>query len=178
VGHSIGGFCALHGALLTPNVGRLVLYEPPLSGPETVPNAIVDRIEALITAGDRDQAAVVFGHEVVRVPMTEIQKQRESPTWAGRVASVHAIPPGMRAVGRFQFQPERLRGLTVPTLLLVGSESTAYHKGTVATVAGVLPNAQVAVLPGQQHNANVTAPELLATQILNFLTAETPILAG
>jgi hypothetical protein len=45
-------------------------------------------------------------------------------------------------------------------------------------VAGVLPNAQVAVLPGQQHNANVTAPELLATEILNFLTAETPILAG
>jgi pimeloyl-ACP methyl ester carboxylesterase len=176
VGHSIGGFCALHGALLTPNVRRLVVYEPPLGGPETIQDAVVDRIEALIAAGDRDQAAVVFGHEVVGVPLAEIEQQRASPTWAARVAGVHAIPPGMRALLRFHFEPERLRGLTVPTLLLVGSESTPYHKGAVATVAAALPNAQVAVLPSQQHSANVTAPDLLATQVLDFLTAETPIL--
>jgi len=52
VGHSIGGFCALHGALLTHNVNRLVLYEPPLGGPEVIQDPVLDHIEALIAAGD------------------------------------------------------------------------------------------------------------------------------
>jgi pimeloyl-ACP methyl ester carboxylesterase len=171
IGHSIGGTFALHGALLTPNVSRLVLYEPPLGGPESIPNEVVDRIEALIAAGDRDQATVVFGHDVVGVPWAELEQQRASTTWAARVAGVHAIPPGMRAFGRFRFEPERLGALKVPTLLLVGSESTAYHQGTTETVAAALPDARVVVLPGQQHNANITAPGLLATEILGFLTA-------
>jgi pimeloyl-ACP methyl ester carboxylesterase len=170
IGHSIGGTFALHGALQTPNVGRMVLYEPPLGGPESIQEEVVDRIEALILAGDRDQAAVVFGRDVVGVPWPEIQQQRASPTWAARLAGVHAIPPGMRAFARFQFQPERLRALHVPTLLVVGSESTPYHKGTTETVSAALPNARIVVLPGQRHNANITAPGLLAREILGFLT--------
>src|SRR5215471_17537852 len=30
LGHSFGGICALEAALLTPNIGRLILYEPPI----------------------------------------------------------------------------------------------------------------------------------------------------
>jgi pimeloyl-ACP methyl ester carboxylesterase len=171
VGHSIGAFCALHGALLTPDVHRLVLYEPPLGGPEVAPTELIDRIEALVAAGDRDGAAVIFVHEVVGVPWTEVEHQRTSPTWATRLTGIHAVPPGLRAFRRFQFDPNRLGALDVPTLLLVGGDSTPYHKGTVATIADALPDAQVKILPGQQHNANVTAPALLATEILRFLTS-------
>jgi pimeloyl-ACP methyl ester carboxylesterase len=60
-----------------------------------------------------------------------------------------------RAFGRFQFDPERLRALHVPTLLLVGGESTLYNKAATATVANALPNARIVVLPGQQHNAKL-----------------------
>jgi pimeloyl-ACP methyl ester carboxylesterase len=171
VGHSIGGCFALHGALLTPNVRSLVIYEPPLGGPELTPTAVLDRIEALVAAGDRDGAAVVFVHEVVGVPRSDLEHQRASPTWSLRVAGIHAVPPGLRAFSRFRFDPERLRALHVPTLLLVGSETTTYHKEAVATVAEALPDAQIAVLPGQRHNANITAPDLLAAEILRFLTA-------
>lgn len=170
VGHSIGGLCALHGALLTPNVRRLVLYEPPLGGPELAPSSVLDRIETLVAAGDRDGAAVIFVHEIVGVPLAEVEHHRASPAWKSRVGGIHAVPTGLRALGRFSFDPTRLRGLDVATLLLVGSESTPYHKGTVATVADSLPNAQVTILPGQRHNANVTAPDLLADEILRFLT--------
>jgi pimeloyl-ACP methyl ester carboxylesterase len=171
VGHSIGAFCALHGALLTPNVRSLVIYEPPLGGPDLAPAAVLDRIEALVAAGDRDGAAVVFVHEVVGLPRSDVEHQRASPTWSLRVAGVHAVPPGLRAFGRFHFDPDRLGALDVPTLLLVGSDTTTYHKETVATVAEALPDAQVAVLPGQRHNANITAPDVLAAEILRFLTA-------
>ena len=171
VGHSIGGTWALHGALLTPNVSRLVLYEPPLGGPEVFRPDLIDRIEALVMAGDRDGAAVVFLHEAVGVPWVAVERQRASPAWPGRLAGVHAIPPGMRAFDRFRFDADRLRVLDVPTLLLVGGDSTPYHKETTATVAAALPNAQVVVLPEQQHDAHFTAPELLATEIRRFLTA-------
>jgi len=171
VGHSIGGCFALHGALLTPNVRSLVIYEPPLGGPDLAPAAVLDRIEALVASGDRDGAAVVFVHEVVGVPRSDVEHQRAAPTWSLRVAGVHAVPPGLRAFGRFRFNPDRLRALNVPALLLVGSDTTTYHKETVAIVAGTLPDAQVAVLPGQRHNANITAPDLLAAEIVRFLTA-------
>jgi len=175
IGHSIGGFHALHGALLTPQVLRLVLYEPPLGGSELDRAEVIGRIESLIAAGDRDGAAVIFGHEVVGVPMAEIEQQRASPSWAARLAGIHAVPPGMRAFSRFQFEADRLRTLAVPTLLLVGSESTPYHKATTRTVADALPNTRIVVLPGQQHNANVTAPDLLTAEILRFLTAPDPV---
>ncbi len=171
VGHSIGGFCALHGALLTPNVHGLVIYEPPLGGPDLAPAVVLDRIEALVAAGDRDKAAVVFVHAVVGLSRSDVEHQRTSPTWSLRVAGVHAVPPGLRAFGRFHFDPDRLRVLDVPTLLLVGSDTTIYLKETVATVAEAVPDAQVVVLPGQRHNANITAPDLLAAEILRFLAA-------
>jgi pimeloyl-ACP methyl ester carboxylesterase len=170
VGHSIGGFCVLHGALLTPNVRSLVIYEPPLGGPDLAPAAVLNRIEALVTDGDRDRAAAVFVHEVVGLPRSDMEHQRASPTWSLRMAGVHAVPRGLRALGRFHFDPVRLRALDVPSLLLVGSDSTAYHKDTVKAVAEAVPDARVVVLPGQRHNANITAPNLLATEILRFLT--------
>jgi pimeloyl-ACP methyl ester carboxylesterase len=128
-----------------------------------------------IAGAEREAAspeAIFFAHDVVGVPWAEVEQLRALPTWATRVAGVDAIPRGMRAFGRFQFDPERLRALHVPTLLLVGGESTLYHKATTATIANALPNARVVELPGQQHNANFTAPELLATEILRFLQAE------
>jgi pimeloyl-ACP methyl ester carboxylesterase len=36
-------------------------------------------------------------------------------------------------------------------------------------VASALPEARVAVLPGQQHDAMYTAPELFAEQVIQFL---------
>ena len=171
VGHSIGGLCALHAVLLTPRVRRLVLYEPPLGGPDVAPAAAVDRIEALVVAGDRDAAAVVFVHEVVGLPMATVERLRASPGWPLRVAGVHAVPDGMRALRRFCFDGTRLGALTTPTLLLVGSDSTPYHKRATELIAAALPDARVVVLPHQQHNANLTAPDVLAAEILRFLIA-------
>ncbi len=172
VGHSIGALYALHGALQTPNVRRIVLYEPPLGGPATATAEVIARIEALVAAGDRDSAAVVFVREVVGLAWAEVEVQRVSPAWLARLDGIHSVPPGLRAFVRFRFEADRLRALVAPTLLLVGSNSTRYHKRTTATIAAACPNSHVVVLPGQHHNANVTAPALLAAEILRFLGAE------
>jgi pimeloyl-ACP methyl ester carboxylesterase len=40
---------------------------------------------------------------------------------------------------------------------------------TTETLHAHLPNSQVTVLPGQQHSAMLTAPELFAKEVVKFL---------
>ena len=59
--------------------------------------------------------------------------------------------------------------LTVPTMFLLGSDSPSFFKQTTETLSAHLPNSQIVVLPGQQHSAMLTAPELFANEIIHFL---------
>lgn len=47
--------------------------------------------------------------------------------------------------------------------------SPAWMKAGTAALAACLPDARVVQLPGQGHNAMITAPELLANAVLSFL---------
>src|ERR671913_2654027 len=70
LGHSYGALCALEAALLTRNVRKLVLYEPPMdvTDEQINPPGVVDRLEALLDAGDRDGVVATMLREVARVP--------------------------------------------------------------------------------------------------------------
>jgi pimeloyl-ACP methyl ester carboxylesterase len=54
LGHSHGGVCALEAALLTDRIRKLVLYEPPI-GFVVAPPEVVDQLESLLQAGERDE---------------------------------------------------------------------------------------------------------------------------
>jgi pimeloyl-ACP methyl ester carboxylesterase len=73
IGHSFGGLCALEAALLTRNIRKLVLYEPPLPLPGVTlnPEGTLDRLEALLDEGDREGVLTTFMGEVVRMPPRE-----------------------------------------------------------------------------------------------------------
>jgi len=70
LGHSLGGLCALEAGLLTRNIRKLVLYEPPipLSGVPVYPEGVIDRLQALLDAGDREEVLTTFIREVVGMP--------------------------------------------------------------------------------------------------------------
>src|SRR3712207_5341805 len=55
LGHSYGALCALEAALLSRNVRKLVLYDPGIevSGQEIYSPEVIERLEALLEAGDR-----------------------------------------------------------------------------------------------------------------------------
>lgn len=59
--------------------------------------------------------------------------------------------------------------LAVPTLLLLGEHIPPSLKKPTATLRAALPNSRIAVLPGQQHIAHYTAPELFAAEVVRFL---------
>jgi pimeloyl-ACP methyl ester carboxylesterase len=74
----------------------------------------------------------------------------------------------LRALSRYDFRAERFRGLNLPVLLQVGTESP---RGLYATdaLAAALPDARIEELPGQAHEAMTTAPGPYAEAVSRFL---------
>ncbi len=172
LGHSYGAICALEAALRTPHLNRLILYEPPIArdGMATAP-ALLAHLQALLAAGDRDGVVETFFREGPGVPPHELTRMKSLPSWQSRVAAAHTIPRELRASSAYAADPERIRAIAAPTLLLLGSDSPATFKATTETLHSWLPDSQVAVLANQQHSAMLTAPDLFATEVIRFLAA-------
>jgi pimeloyl-ACP methyl ester carboxylesterase len=170
LGHSLGGICALEAALRTKNILKLILYEPPLpvTGPLT-PRGTVDRLEALLKAGDREGVLTTVMLEVIRMPNKELEFLRNSPAWKERLALAHTLPRELRAVDNYRFDAERFRNLNTPTLLLLGGNSPLMFKASIQALASTLRHNRTVVLEGQQHIAMDTAPKLFAQEVRSFL---------
>lgn len=171
-GHSYGGECAFGAALLTANIRSLILYEgwPPVM-PEKLkfPNGVEGRLDALVASGEREAALELFWREVVKVTEEDIQAIRAQPTWPSRLATVHTITREFRAFFGDTFDPQRAARIAVPVLLLAGTDTPEELRDDPEAVAAALPDARIAVLEGQQHIADVLAPELFAERVLEFL---------
>jgi pimeloyl-ACP methyl ester carboxylesterase len=170
LGHSYGAVCALEASLRTSGLRRLVLYEPPIRTVEPFyPPGTVERLQALLDSGDGDGVVSTFFREVVRAPEDEIRMLRTLSNWTARVAAAGTIPREMRINDEYRFRPERFAAMRVPTLLLLGGSSPPKFKDAVELVLGALPDARLAVMPGQQHTAMNTAPDLFLREVLDFL---------
>lgn len=173
LGHSYGALCALQAALRTDRVGRLVLYEAPIpTGIDLYPAGFVERLAALLAAGDRDGLLTTFFQVVVRMPPHEIELMQRAPDWPARVAAAHTIPRELQCAVAYHFEPESFARLETPALLLVGGDSPPVFTEAMATLYAALSNSRIAVLPGQQHAAISAAPALFLKEILQFLVPE------
>jgi pimeloyl-ACP methyl ester carboxylesterase len=173
LGHSYGAMTGLEAALLTSNIRKMVLYEPPyrLNEPFISPPDSVARLEERLAAGDRDGVVEVMMGELVGVPPGALAEMRTTPAWAARMAAAHTIPRELRAVEDYRFEPERFRGVDVPTLFLLGGASPPHMHRATHAAAEALPNAQVVVLPGQGHVAMDSAPDLFLHEVFRFLSS-------
>jgi len=169
LGHSYGALCSLEASLRARNLRRLILYEPPTStGIEMYPKGAREALEALLATGDREALMTAFFREVVRMPDSEIQLLRSLPAWKMRLAAAHTIPREF-ADAEYKLDPKRFRSMTVPTLLLQGSESPSFLKSAVEAVLEALPKARKVVLQGQAHVAMDTGRELFVREVTRFL---------
>jgi pimeloyl-ACP methyl ester carboxylesterase len=174
LGHSYGALCALEAALLTPNVRKLLLYEPGIdvTGEGIIPPGSIDRLEALLEAGDRDGVVATMFREHAGASPEEVEHLRSLPAWQARVAAAHTIPRELRTSETYRFDPKRFRDLSVPTLLLSGEDSPDYMAASDRAVDEILPDSRIVVMRGQGHVAMDTGTELFTTEVLRFLTAE------
>jgi pimeloyl-ACP methyl ester carboxylesterase len=172
LGHSYGGLCALGAATLAGDaLRRLVLYEPAYRWvPEPTPG-VLDRLTGLLAAGRRADLL----EQVLRVEAglteAEFALVRAAPSWPSRVAAAHTVPRELAAEAAFDPEPDWLKPVTAPTLLLLGGASAPGYRASAELIRGELTDTRVAVMPGQGHVAQITAPRLLVDLVVAFLAS-------
>jgi pimeloyl-ACP methyl ester carboxylesterase len=173
LGHSYGALCALEAALLTSRIHKLALYEPPLSTTVdvSVPSDTLDRFDAFLNAG-KAEAALLLLHAVGRTPADELHVLRSLPSWQARVLAAPTIPREVLAVRDYRFDPGRFRQLRTSVRLLLGSETLPVYQAATQPLHGSLPQSRIVVLPGQAHDAALTAPALVVREVIGYLLAD------
>lgn len=171
LGHSFGAICALEAACRTPDIRKLVLYEPPIPTPghDVVDPAQLRGLQALLDAGDREGVLTLFFREINGMPEAQFAQFRASPMWAARLALAHTLPRELQAVQAYRFDPRHCRSIDIPALLLLGADSPPYFRAALELVSPALSDVRTRVLPGQTHVAMDSAPELFAGEVLGFL---------
>ena len=184
LGHSYGGRCALGAALLTPSIGRLVVYEgaPSPSGAGAGeaggggaaatgyrPAGVERRIAGLIEAGDRDAALETFMREIVRMPQAELAAFRADPIWPLRAAAVGTTMRELKGEASPAASLEALAGVGQPVLQLLGGESAAPFREATAALDARLRDGRVVVIDGARHAAHHTHVDAFVAAVVSFL---------
>lgn len=169
--HSYGAVCSLEATLIASRTRRLVLYEPPLPvGIEIHPSGLIESLSEMLAADDREGVVTTFFREVVRMPPEELDVMREQDSWRFRVAAAHTIPRELRIADDYQPDFTHFATLGVPTLLLVGGDSPPFLVEPTRRLHESIPESHHVVMPGQQHIAMNTAPDLFLEHVIDFLT--------
>jgi pimeloyl-ACP methyl ester carboxylesterase len=166
LGHSYGAVCALRAAVRAPEIiSKLVLYEHPKQGLFT--REIVDPLEAFAERKDWDGLVENF-MRTLEVPQQEIDEIKTTPFWSTWIADAPATLNDLRALVRLRFNAEDYRSLTMPVLLIIGSESPRENYVTDA-LAAVLPDARIVALEGTAHEGMTMVPDQFVAKVSEFL---------
>jgi pimeloyl-ACP methyl ester carboxylesterase len=168
IGHSYGGLCALEAARRTSAMSKLILYEPPIGGALAPGEAWLTEAEDRIERGEREAVLESFYVDVVGAPTDQVAALRQLPVWQARLEAVPTIPREFRASVAYQLEESAFATVSIPVLLLRGSDTDWSAKPT-ALLQGALPHARTVVMAGQQHVAMDTGKEQFLHAVFEFL---------
>ena len=165
-GYSMGGRVALHAALaLGSRLDRLVLIgaSPGIADAgeraarRRADDALADRIEAI--------GVEAFAREWASLPLWEGQPERVAAAAnADRLRNTPAgLAAALRGLGTGVMDPlwDALPSLSVPVTLAVGERDEKF-RAIAERMAAVLPRAEIAVVEGAGHAAQLEAPGAVA----------------
>lgn len=171
LGHSYGALVSLEAALRTDNLRKLILYEPafPVGDYKITPEKTLAEMEALLEAGENEQALVLMFEDIAELPPAELDALRSAPNWPARVDAAHTILRESKAENEYGFDATRFADMTASSLLLTGSESPQILTYSTEAVDDALPNSRIITFDGHGHAAMNTAPDLFIDEVLAFI---------
>jgi len=94
---------------------------------------------------------------------------RESPFWDHSVSLAHTIPYDAKVMGDTmagkRLSPEPWSSISIPTLVMTGSETFPWVQNGARELMNHLPIAEYRQLPGQEH---IPADDALAPVLVDF----------
>ncbi len=174
VGHSYGGRIALGAALRTRNLRRLVCYEgaPPAAERAYQEDAgTVERVEALVAAGDRDAALATFMRDIVGMPEPDLAAFRADPIWPRRAAAIDTTIRELRAETSPAASLDALGAVRQPVLQVLGGASSEPFAAATRALDAQLRDGRVVTIDGARHAAHHTHAPAFAAAIEAFLAA-------
>lgn len=170
-GHSSGATLALKAAASGLPITKLVVYEPPFRTDDShpgLPGEFANQIADLVAAGRRGDAVELYQTWAVGLPEDVVAQLRHAPFRPALEAIAHTLAYDAAIIGDLSLPAELLARMTIPTLVITGEQSPPFLRNAAQAVVAALPNAQLAVLPGQTHDVN---PEATAPVMADFLAS-------
>jgi pimeloyl-ACP methyl ester carboxylesterase len=133
------------------------------------PPGSIDRMEERVAAGDNEGAIVEMAAQIAGLTEDEIAERRAAPNWQERVATAPTMARVARIEESWDWQTNRLGSITVPTLLITGSETPPELAEVTSLTAAAIPGARVHVLAGYGHVAHVSEPGVVAQVLRDWL---------
>lgn len=173
-GLSSGAVLALQAAARGASITKLALHEPPFvvdAADHKVPPNFVMHVTELIADNRRAEAIKYFMTKGMGAPSFVVSLMRIMPgAWSNLMAVAHTLPYDASLMDGFMDGkplPGSLWGtVTMPTLVLEGTESPASLRHGAQELVGILPNAQLLSKKGLGHtkklNTKMISSELIA----------------
>ena len=167
-GISSGAALAMEAAIkLGDKVSKLAMYEAPYNDDEAAQQAwkdYVKQLRELLDAGRKGDAVGLFMMLVGASP-EDVEGIRQTPMWPLWESIGHTLAyDHIAALGEDAAIPtERASLVTMPALVMDGSESFPFMHTTAVTLANAMPKGQLHTLEGQTHEvgAEAIAPVLV-----------------
>ncbi|NOU73699.1 alpha/beta fold hydrolase [Paenibacillus sp. LMG 31458] len=174
-GLSSGAVLALQAASRGVNITKLTLHEPPFvvdAADRKPPENFVMHITELITANRRADGIKYFMTKGMGAPSFVVSLMRIMPgVWSKLMAVAHTLPYDAALVDGFidgKSLPTQLWStVTMPTLVLEGTESPAGLRHGAQALANVLPNAQLLSKKGLGHTKKLDA-KMISSELASF----------
>lgn len=168
-GMSQGGYLSLRAALTAPERVRALVFIDTQPGPEDPEKAAGYHglIDAWVAPGGPPQEILDIVAQIILGPGwsgTAGWQERWKQMPDDRVKQVFAT-----LVGREDDVAPRVAELTMPALVVHGSEDGAIDVGIARAFADALPDAELTVVEGAGHAANLTHPDAVNAALVPFL---------
>jgi pimeloyl-ACP methyl ester carboxylesterase len=170
-GISSGAALAFEAALaLGDKVKKLAIYEPPYNDDGDARQAWKEfrkQLKQLLAEGRRGEAVALF-IMLTGASADQIEEIRQFPMWPMWEAIAPTIAYDAAALGEDASVPtEKAANLTVPALIINGSETYPFMPVTAIALAKAIPYAQHRTLEGQTHEV---AAEAIAPVLVEFFS--------
>ena len=170
LGHSLGGRLGLAAARRTTSLRRLAVIESAPGASVADRDPLLERLRALLVAGDRAGVLTEFMTTVVGMTPADLDRFRTDPVWPLRVASAPTIVRELAAAAEDSaIGFDVLAGVTNPVLQVVGSASSPWFRAAADALDARLADDRIVVIPGARHAPHSTHPAELVATVEAFL---------